>query len=334
MRKKLTDKEKIDRVEMAPIEAQVMVAKAFLNKDIPDESIQYTFNTESPESMNEPDIEIENVHNEEDLEGIGAVYTSFTTRTSIPKSGNKNYITKSTGGWSPCIKGNPTYKECNTLANCVGYANGRFNEIYNGIMGTTGCKFPMSCNAENFIEAAKKLGLEVGSVPRPGAIMVWQGGSSLKGSDGAGHVEVVELVYDNNNIYTSSSGWGSSKIFWNTKRNNNNGRWGLTSGYKFRGFIYNPAVKESEYIKGIYKCNYNMYIRENPNGRIKKVKECTSAMRSALTSNKPNDNAIIKKGKQYTALDVVQDGNGYWAKNYSGYICIDDGNVKYCTRTK
>lgn len=332
---KLKAEEKIARIEMAPKEAQIMVAKAFLSKDIKDENIQYTFNTDTIEEMNEPDVEIENLGNEEELEGIGAEYTPFTTRTSVPKAGNKNYIRKVSGGWSPCIKGNPTYKACDVLSNCVGYANGRFNEIYNAIKGTTGCKYPMSTNAENFIEVAKKLGLKTGSTPKPGAIMVWQKGS-LSGSDGAGHVEVVEIVYNNNSVYTSSSGWGSTKPFWNSKRTNNNGRWGMTSGYKFRGFIYNPAVKEEDtgYTKGIYKCNYDMYIRKSPNGEIVKVKECTDAMKKALKSKKPNDNAIVKKGTQFTALDIVKEGKAYWAKNYSGYICINDGKVKYCKKTK
>ena len=50
-------------------------------------------------------------------------------RTSKPSAGNKFYITKSKGGYSTCIQGKPTDANCNVLANCVGYACGRFNEI-------------------------------------------------------------------------------------------------------------------------------------------------------------------------------------------------------------
>ena len=50
-------------------------------------------------------------------------------RTSKPGAGNKFYITKSKGGYSTCIQGSPTDSQCNVLANCVGYACGRFNEI-------------------------------------------------------------------------------------------------------------------------------------------------------------------------------------------------------------
>lgn len=156
-------------------------------------------------------------------------------RTSKP-SGNKFYITKSKGGYSTCIQGYPTDANANVLANCVGYACGRFNEIIGSM------KYPaLNCNAENFIERAKSLGLQVVSYPTLGGIMVWQKGNTLNGSDGAGHVAVVERINSANQIYTSESGYGSS-AFWNSIRTNSNGRWGLSSGYKFRGCIVNPAI--------------------------------------------------------------------------------------------
>ena len=49
-------------------------------------------------------------------------------RSSKPESGNKYYNTRSVGGYSTCIIGKPTDAGCNVLANCVGYANGAFNE--------------------------------------------------------------------------------------------------------------------------------------------------------------------------------------------------------------
>lgn len=53
----------------------------------------------------------------------------YSPRKTKPEKGNKYYIRKANGGYSPCIKGNPTDKNCNVLCNCVGYAVGRFNEI-------------------------------------------------------------------------------------------------------------------------------------------------------------------------------------------------------------
>ena len=170
----------------------------------------------------------------------------FTVRTAKPGAGNKCYIRQATGGWNSCIQGSPTDSQCNVLANCVGYANGRFNEIYNEITGNRSNKYnTLNCNAENFIERARNAGLEVGQTPRAGAIMCWKKGATLSGSDGAGHVAVVERVNSDGSVYTSESGYGSS-AFWNQTRYNSNGRWGIGSGYTFRGFIYNPAVKETQ----------------------------------------------------------------------------------------
>lgn len=166
---------------------------------------------------------------------------NFTIRTTKPSSGNKFYITTTKGGYSRCIQGNPTDKECNVLANCVGYACGRFNEIIGEM------KYPtLSCNAENFIEKAKSLGLEISDIPTLGGIMVWQKGSTLNSSDGAGHVAIVERIDNDNQIYTSESSYGG-KAFFNSLRTNSNGRWGLGTGYKFLGCIINPAIGDITY---------------------------------------------------------------------------------------
>lgn len=166
----------------------------------------------------------------------------FNMRTSKPSAGNKFYNNGNNGGYSWCINGNPTDKGCNVLANCVGYACGRFNEIIGSMKYKTLC-----CNAENFIERAKQAGLQVVSYPTLGGIMVWQKGATLSGNDGAGHVAVVERIDSANQIYTSESGYGSS-AFWNSIRRNDNGRWGLGSGYTFRGCIVNPAIGDVHYV--------------------------------------------------------------------------------------
>lgn len=166
-------------------------------------------------------------------------------RTSKPGSGNKFYITRSRGGYSTCIQGYPTDRECNVLSNCVGYACGRFNEIIGEM------KYPsLNCNAENFIERAKSVGLEIADKPTLGGIMVWKKGATLSGNDGAGHVAVVERIDNANQIYTSESGYGSS-AFWNSVRNNNNGRWGMSSGYSFRGCIINPVIGFKPYVEPV-----------------------------------------------------------------------------------
>lgn len=230
---KLSTEERIARIEQAPAEVQVMVAKAYLRDDIDDEDVQYLFNADSIEELNESaeECNVENV-NAEEPEGIGA---GIAMRVTKPGSGNKNYITTGAGGWSTCIKGSPTDPQCNVLANCVGYASGRFNEIINEVRGTSGCTYKtLNCNAVGFKERAEAAGLKTGSTPRTGAIMCW-------GKEGAaGHVAIVERVNSGSSVYTSESGWGSSTAFWNQTRTNSNGRWGTSAGYYFRCFIYLP----------------------------------------------------------------------------------------------
>lgn len=164
--------------------------------------------------------------------------TTFVMRTTKPEKGNKYYNTKANGGYSNAIKGSPTDKDCDVLSNCVGYAYGRFNEIG----GYGSCKYLSPVNAENFIQY--KGNLEVGQTPKLGACMVWQKGSTLSGSDGAGHVAIVEKVISDTEVLTSESGWGSSTPFWTQTRNKGTGNWGQGSSYKFLGFIYNPAVSD------------------------------------------------------------------------------------------
>lgn len=171
--------------------------------------------------------------------GNNSVSNTFTPRLTKPEKGNKYYNTKANGGYSNAIKGSPTDKDCDVLANCVGYAVGRFNEIG----GYGSCKYLSSVNAENFMQYAG--GLKTGQTPKLGACMVWQKGATLNGSDGAGHVAIVEKIISDTEIVTSESGYGCSPSFWTKTRKKGNGNWGADSSYKFLGFIYNPAVADN-----------------------------------------------------------------------------------------
>lgn len=175
---------------------------------------------------------------------------NFTKRLTRPTSSNLEYVRTASGGWSRCVQGSPLDSQCDALANCVGYACGRFNEIYNEITGHTGNKYLyLNCNAENFIERVQQMypELKISSEPQPGAIVCWQKGATLNGSDGAGHVAVVEEILERDSngkatsIRTSESAYGG-KAFFTAIRNYNNGNWVNWANYTFRGFILNPAV--------------------------------------------------------------------------------------------
>lgn len=170
-------------------------------------------------------------------------------RTTCP-SNNKYYIRQVSGGLNGAVQGYWLYKPCNTLCNCVGYANGRFNEIINDpeLQGINKVfLYQLVCNAENFIESAKRQGLKISAKPVLGGIMVWQKGATLNAYDGAGHVEVVEQINKDGSIVCSSSGYGDAG--WSFRlltRDNSNGNWGQSSPYKYRGCIINPSIKDGE----------------------------------------------------------------------------------------
>lgn len=154
----------------------------------------------------------------------------FEPRLTIPDKTNKFYIAKSEGGLNPCIP-RPSGSKLR-FANCVFYAVGRFAEI-------TGI-WLKSTNAENFVSVAKEMGLTVSDKPALGAIAVWAKGKIGDGSDGAGHVAVVEIINDSGSIVTSESGWNAKKEFW-TQTRKNDGNWGQSSAYRFIGFILPPS---------------------------------------------------------------------------------------------
>ena len=310
----MTDKEKIKRIEQAPLEMQTMVAKAFIREDIEDENIQYLFNTDTLEELNEDGkATIENI-DAEAPQGIGA--GEFSIRTYKP-SGNKNYITTGSGGWNTCIKGYPMDTNANVLANCVGYASGRFNEIINEARGTTGCTYKtLNCNAEWFIERAVAAGLKTGSTPRVGAIMCWQKGTVDGGNDGAGHVAIVEKVNSNGSVYTSESGYGST-AFWNQTRSNSNGRWGCGSGYKLRAFIYLPDDVQ----KIVDNCvNPSQPEEDKTNGYTGKFKEGDKVViNGPLYKSSTAANAVGNVSNKVTNIVLVAKDTAH-PYNTTGYL--------------
>lgn len=158
---------------------------------------------------------------------------SFSPRLTRPEAGNPYYNTKSRGGYSDAITGSPQDVGCNVLCNCVGYAYGRFNEI----AGLGYCKYLRPVNAENFIQ--NRGNLSYGQEPKVGGCMVWKKGPTLSGSDGAGHVAIVEKINPDGSILTSESGWGGP-IFTTKVRRKGDGNWGAGNAYSYIGCIYQP----------------------------------------------------------------------------------------------
>lgn len=163
----------------------------------------------------------------------------FVARLQRPAGKNLYYVRKCDGGYNPCIAGKPQDSILTALANCVGWAVGRFNEI--GDYGY--CKYLGSTNAENFINLAKSQGLKISKTPVLGGCMVWAKGIVGNSKDGAGHVCIVEKINTDGTIQTSESGYNST-IFYSKIRGGSN--WGQPTSYSYLGCIVNPAIEKSD----------------------------------------------------------------------------------------
>lgn len=165
----------------------------------------------------------------------------FEPRTTRPEAGNKFYIRIASGGYSTAIAGRPTDSDCDVLANCVGYAVGRFHEI---------AKRPQfdlidPINAENLFANAQQHGLKTGSTPQIGSLIVWQKGATLGSSDGAGHVAVIEAVAPDGTVTTSESEWNGRAFVNRTYAP----PYSYGTGYKLLGFVYQPETQPVRVIR-------------------------------------------------------------------------------------
>lgn len=147
----------------------------------------------------------------------------FKPRLTRPEAGNPYYCRdKYAVG---IIPGSPLDAGCDVLANCVGYAAGRFNEI---IGQNYFVHFRYAPDPDQWIARAQVEGLRTGSEPQLGAVAVWRH-----------HVAIVEEIHADGSITASESGYGCANPFWTSKRARGSGIWG---GEGFLGFIYQPEV--------------------------------------------------------------------------------------------
>ena len=164
----------------------------------------------------------------------------FTPQLVQPNTGNPYYNTKKTGGYSPCILGNPQrrVKGLNVLPNCVGYAVGRFNEI--GNYGS--CKWLGNTNAANMLTLARKQGLQISKTPTVGGCLVWSGGEG-----GYGHVAIVEVDLGNLIVTSESEYYGKPfTVYQRSGTGWRSGCYWMGSSYNYLGCIINPAVPQEE----------------------------------------------------------------------------------------
>lgn len=103
-------------------------------------------------------------------------------------------------------------------------------------------------------------------------------------------------------------------------------------------YIFNdkPFIKETsnindEFIKGKnYATLADMYVRygAGESFAIKKYSKLTEDGKKNAVHKKDSANAVYKKGTIYTAIDIIVNNRGIWAKTPSGYVCMKDASGK------
>lgn len=150
---------------------------------------------------------------------------NFKPITAAPAASDPCWISTAKGGYNKCLE--IDHRSGSVLPNCTGFAYGAWMRS----TGTTVCNLP-TVNAGNWYE--RTVYYEKGQDPEPGAIACWGGGTN-----GQGHVAIVNEVYQDGSILVAESGYYSRIIYRTERIPKPYNRSGLT----FQGFIYNPAAK-------------------------------------------------------------------------------------------
>ena len=231
----------------------------------------------------------------------------FTARTSAPSTSDKHWIHTSNGGLNECIK--ITGNSC--IPNCVGYAWGRFYEII-------GKRPNLSrANAENWYGFTSD-GYKRSKTPVLGAVICWAKGKVGVGSDGAGHVAIVEEIKANGDIITSNSGY-KTKRFWMQTFTKASGY--AMKGYIFQGFICPPVAFDQGETSPTTSSNdfvpYRVKVTGNP---LNIRSEPSTAGGSKTVVGSIRDNGV------YTIVEEASGkGASKWGKLKSGrgWISLD-----------
>lgn len=147
--------------------------------------------------------------------------SDFVPCKSLPQNLYPWWIQAASGGNSPCIAGSPQAEPGATIANCVGWAWGRFQQI----RGSVDSRLPSS-NAGNWWRQAQNAGMPTGSEPQLGAVLCMNG-----------HVAIVEeIAADGTFINCSESDYGGPIFTYRTRYRSQN--WSYPGYSTFQGFIY------------------------------------------------------------------------------------------------
>lgn len=146
---------------------------------------------------------------------------SYVPRLTAPSSTDKNWLIPSYGGYNDCLH----IGGGSVLANCVGYAWGRFMEIL-------GSKPKLSRSDARDWYGNTGDGYARGQQPQLGAVICWS-------SDSGGHVAIVEEIAADGTLTLSASNYYTGERF--VLQYVSPPNYTLSSRHTFQGFIYNPG---------------------------------------------------------------------------------------------
>ena len=174
----------------------------------------------------------------------------YTIRTTAPTKGNKWYTGTAYGGVSNCITSGKNFIarwQGSTMNNCVGGGHGRYFEA----QAKNGAIFGRTSNEDiakvfawrktgdspadmwNSYKADKVWKNYCKSTPKQGAMAFYK---RVSGSGYAGHMCVVEKVYDNGNVDFFNNNYSTKPLFSYQKNVNPNGNFG--GNFKLLGYVW------------------------------------------------------------------------------------------------
>ena len=239
----------------------------------------------------------------------------FKPQTEAPSTTDKNFIHHSKGGYNYCIE----ISNGSCLSNCCGYAWGRWRCLLDNY------HYLSTRNAEVWYGNTKD-GYKRGQTPKLGAVMCWRKGSTSTGSDGYGHVAIVEEIKSNGDVVTSESVYGGTR--WRRKTYTKASGYYLGKGYEFQGFIYPPIEFEKEtYKTGNYEVTCDLLNVRAGAGTSFAKKTFSQLTINAQKQIKELNNGRMANGYVKGVQCTVTEVKNNWGKTPSGWICLD-----YCKR--
>ena len=237
----------------------------------------------------------------------------FNRRIKAPATNDKNWYSKKNPFY-------PTY-----VNNCTWYVWGRELEL--GVPNTELSKKLPTSNAENWYNDTKYSKF---SYPRVGDIGCYRCGTTHKSSDGAGHVFIVEEVFDDGRIRISESG---TNMKFQTRIIKPPYKYYLKSKYTytFQGFIHLRDYDQTYWNPGDYLVLYHKYLRSSAevktNNKVKYNNLTTNAKAKCIKD--ALGYAKYKIDARINIKDMKYDTKGnLWGKTNTLWVCVNDSSGK------